>query len=294
MVGSIAFDSVQTPFGTRERALGGAANFFSVTASLFSKIQLVGVIGADFPTEHLNFLKSKGVDLEGVQKSVGKTFHWQGFYGYDLNEAQTLKTELNVFGDFDPVIPESYRESRTVFLANIDPVLQLKVLEQVQEPKLVAMDTMNFWIESKKPDLERVISRVDILFINEAEIRQLAENRNTLKAVRAIQALGPKTIIVKRGEYGAMLFHGDTCFFVPAFPVEDLFDPTGAGDTFAAGFMGYLERLGRFDFAALKEAMVMGSVMASFVIEDFSFDRIKRLSEDEIAIRREDFQKLTH
>jgi sugar/nucleoside kinase (ribokinase family) len=293
VVGSIAFDSVKTPFGTCERALGGAANFFSMTASLFTGVQLVGVVGEDFPSDHLAYLKSRGVDITGVQQSPGKTFHWQGHYGYDLNEAQTLKTELNVFGNFKPRLPESYREAQTVFLANIDPVLQLQVLEQVKQPKLIGLDTMNFWIESKNAELKKVISKVDILFINEAELRQLAEERNTVKAAKKMQALGAKTLVVKRGEYGALMFHAEGCFFTPAFPLEDLYDPTGAGDTFAAGFMGYLDQIGESDFASLKEAMVMGSVMASFVIEDFSFNRIKRLEKSEISRRREEFKRLT-
>lgn len=293
VVGSIAFDSVKTPFGACEKALGGAANFFSMTASLFTKVQLVGVVGEDFPKEHLAYLQSRGVDITGVQQSLGKTFHWQGHYGYDLNEAQTLKTELNVFGSFNPQLPESYKQAQIVFLANIDPVLQLQVLEQVKSPQLVALDTMNFWIESKNAELKKVVSKVDILFINEAELRQLAVERNTVKAAKKMQALGAKTIIVKRGEYGALMFHEQGCFFTPAFPLEDLYDPTGAGDTFAAGFMGHLDQTGKSDFATLKEAMVMGSVMASFVIEDFSFDRIKRLEKSEIERRREEFKQLT-
>lgn len=293
VVGSIAFDSVKTPFGNCDRALGGAANFFAMTASLFTKVQLVGVVGEDFPQEHLNYLESRGVDITGVQQSVGKTFHWQGHYGYDLNEAQTLKTELNVFGNFNPQLPESYKDAQIVFLANIDPVLQLQVLEQVKNPKLIALDTMNFWIESKNAELKRVISKIDILFINESEIRQLAAERNTVKAAKKMQALGPQIIVVKRGEYGALLFYKQECFFAPAFPLEDLYDPTGAGDTFAAGFMAYLDNQGNTDFAILKEAMVLGSVMASFAIEDFSFDRIKHLEKNEIERRRIEFKKLT-
>ncbi len=293
VVGSIAFDSVKTPFGACERALGGAANFFAMTASLFTKVQLVGVVGEDFPQEHLKYLESRGVDTMGVQQTSGKTFHWQGYYGYDLNEAQTLKTELNVFGSFNPRLPEPYKQAQTVFLANIDPVLQLQVLEQVTKPQLVALDTMNFWIESKNAELKRVIAEVDILFINESELRQLADERNTVKAAKKMQTLGAKTIIVKRGEYGALMFHEQGTFFAPAFPLEDIFDPTGAGDTFAAGFMAHIDQAGRFDFATFKEAMVMGSVMASFVIEDFSFDRIKRLEKSEIDRRRKEFKQLT-
>lgn len=251
------------------------------------------MVGEDFPKDHLTYLESRGVDISGVQQSPGKTFHWQGHYGYDLNEAQTLKTELNVFASFNPQLPDSYKAAHTVFLANIDPVLQLQVLEQVKQPKLVGLDTMNFWIESKNAELKRVISKIDILFINEAELRQLAEERNTVKAAKKMQALGANTLVVKRGEYGALMFHKEGCFFAPAFPLEDLYDPTGAGDTFAAGFMGYLDQVQKSDFATLKEAMVMGSVMASFVIEDFSFDRIRRLEKSEISRRREEFKQLT-
>ncbi|MBL4818024.1 MAG: sugar kinase, partial [Deltaproteobacteria bacterium] len=258
VVGSIAFDSVETPFGVCERALGGAANFFSMTASLFTKVHLVGVVGEDFPRDHLNFLEDRGVDIGGVLQALGKTFHWKGYYGYDLNEAQTLKTELNVFQDFDPKLSAKHQEAQTVFLANIDPSLQLDVLYQVKEPKITAMDTMNFWIESKNLELKEVVSKINILFINEAELRQLAGERNTYKAARQIQDLGPKTIVVKRGEYGALLCHESKHYFVPAYPLEDLYDPTGAGDTFAAGFMGYLDRAGDFSYKTLKEAMVMG------------------------------------
>ena len=293
VVGSIAVDSVETPFGVCERALGGAANFFSMTASLFTKVHLVGVVGEDFPRDHLGFLETRGVDIGGVLEAPGKTFHWKGHYGYDLNEAQTLKTELNVFQDFEPKLSNQHQAIETVFLANIDPSLQLDVLRQVKSPKITAMDTMNFWIESKSRELKEVVSKINILFINEAELRQLANERNTYKAARQIQVLGPKTIVVKRGEYGALLCHESEHYFVPAYPLEDLYDPTGAGDTFAAGFMGYLDKTGDFSYKTLKEAMVMGSVMASFVIEDFSFDRIKHLEQTDIDERREDFKRLT-
>ncbi|MES2504933.1 MAG: PfkB family carbohydrate kinase [Myxococcota bacterium] len=293
VVGSIAFDTVETPFGTCERALGGAANFFSMTASLFTQVQLVGVVGEDFPTDHLDYLTTRGVDTAGVQVVKGKTFHWQGHYGYDLNEAQTLKTELNVFESFNPKLPESFCDAQTVFLANIDPELQLQVLKQVKKPKVIGLDTMNYWIESKNGALKEVISQISILFINESELRQLAQERNTVKAAHKMQALGPKTIVVKRGEYGALLFHEASCFFAPAFPLEDLFDPTGAGDTFAAGFMAHLDKVGNANLDTLREAMVMGSVMASFAIEDFSFNRIKTLDDSQINRRRDEFKQLT-
>ena len=293
VVGSVAFDSVKTPFGQCEQALGGAANYFSMSASFFSPVRLVAVVGQDFPQDHLDFLKTRGVDIDGIQKQAGKTFHWQGRYGYDLNEAQTLKTELNVFADFRPELPAHYRKSETVFLANIDPVLQLKVLEQIESPKLVALDTMNFWIESKKDDLLKVIRRVDILFINETELRQLTKEHSIVKAVRHIQAMGPKTLVVKRGEYGALLFDGHEKFFVPAFLLEDLFDPTGAGDTFAGGFLGWMDKKQSNGLSTFKEAMMVGTVMASFVIEDFSFKRLSRLEPHEIEARLQKLRALS-
>lgn len=294
VVGSIAFDSVRTPFGTCEHVLGGAANYFSLAASFFSDVKLVGVVGDDFPESHLTYLKTRGVDTVGVKRQYGKTFHWQGSYSYDLNEAQTLKTELNVFNDFSPQLPVHYREAEAVFLANIDPVLQLQVLDQVQNPKIVALDTMNYWIEGKNIELKKAISRVDILFINESEIRQLAKEHNVVKAARAMQALGPKTVVIKRGEYGAFLFHEESMFMMPAYPLEDLFDPTGAGDTFAGGFLGWLDKKGELSFDSLKEAMLLGTVMASFVIEKFSFDRMRTLEHRDIKNRYTQLQKLSH
>ncbi len=293
VVGSIAFDSVKTPFGICEHVLGGAANYFSLAASFFTDVQLVGVVGDDFPETHLTYLKTRGVDTAGVKRQYGKTFHWQGSYSFDLNEAQTLKTELNVFNDFSPELPEHYRQAQTVFLANIDPVLQLRVLDQVQNPRLVALDTMNFWIEGKNLELKKAISQVDILFINESEIRQLAKEHNIVKAAKAMQAIGPKTIVIKRGEYGALLFHKEAMFLMPAYPLEDLFDPTGAGDTFAGGFLGWLDKRGEITFDSLKEAMTLGTVMASFVIEKFSFDRMRTLEPAEIKKRYEQLQNLS-
>lgn len=285
VVGSIAFDHVKTPFGEREHALGGAANYFSMSSSFFTHTKLVGVVGQDFPKAHLDYLQERQIDISAVQKTDGKTFYWQGHYGYDLNEPKTLKTELNVFADFKPDLPTHYRDAETVFLANIDPTLQLQVLNQVKSPRLTALDTMNFWISSKKNELLQAIERVNILFINESELRQLTQEHSIMKAARAIQALGPRSVVVKRGEYGAVLFDQGEAFFVPGYPLEDLFDPTGAGDTFAGGFLGWMDQKGQVDFETLKEAMTLGSVMASFVIEDFSFDRLKRLTRPEIERR---------
>ena len=293
VVGSIAFDNVKTPFGECEQALGGAANYFSMSASFFSPTRLVGVVGEDFPQQHLEYLKSRQIDVSAVVRQPGRTFQWQGLYGYDLNEPKTLRTDLNVFADFRPELPEHYRDSETVFLANIDPSLQLKVLDQIKNPRLVALDTMNFWIERKKDELLNAISRVNILFINESELRQLAGEHNILKAARSMQALGPRTVVVKRGEYGAIMFDNTNSFFVPAYPLEDLFDPTGAGDTFAGGFLGWMDRQKKMDLDTFKEAMTLGSVMASFVIEDFSFNRLKGLSAEDIEGRCEALQNLS-
>ena len=225
VVGSIAFDTVETPFGKRERALGGAANFFSVAASFFTKVRLVGVVGKDFPESHLKFLTDRGVDIAGVEKKSGDTFHWSGRYSYDLSNPQTLKTELNVFSEFLPTLPTHFLDSESVFLANIDPDLQLSVLRQMKAPKLKALDTMNFWIEGKNQALKKAISNVDVLLINESEARQLSGEHNIVKAARALRALGPRQVVIKRGEYGALLFNQDEVFFAPAFPLEDVFDP---------------------------------------------------------------------
>lgn len=292
VVGSIAFDSVKTPFGECEQVLGGAANFFSLSSNFFSDVKLVGVVGEDFPQSHLDFLTMRGIDIAGVKRESGKTFHWRGRYGFDLNEAQTIRTDLNVFAGFSPELPAHYCEAETVFLANIDPTLQLKVLDQIKNPRIVALDTMNFWIESKPEELKKAISRVNILFMNEAEIRQFSKEHSLVKAAKAIQSLGPKTIVIKRGEYGSLLFHGEQAFFVPAFLLEDLFDPTGAGDTFAGGFMGWLDAR-ELSWESLKEAMTLGTVMASFAIEQFSFDRMRTLTHQEIEERCENLQKLS-
>lgn len=286
VVGSVAFDTVKTPFGERDKALGGSANFFSMCASAFTDIKLCAVVGDDFPEDHIALLNKRGVDTAGLIRTTGKTFHWTGEYKFDLNEAHTLATDLNVFADFKPDLPESYRNVDTLFLANIDPELQSDVLDQVKDPKVVALDTMNFWIEGKTEALKKVLGRVDIAFMNDAEVRQLSGEHNIVKAARGIQALGPRTVVVKRGEYGALFFHDEHTFFAPAFPLEDVFDPTGAGDTFAGGFLGWLDKNGAdLNDSVAREAMLMGAVMASFVVEDFSFDRMRTLSRKEIRER---------
>ena len=293
VVGSVAFDSVETPFGRGDDVLGGSATYFSTSASFFTGVQLVAVVGDDFPEEPKEFLSSRGVDLAGLQTRPGETFRWKGRYGYDLNEAQTLETHLNVFETFHPQLPESYRKAEYVFLANIDPELQLEVLNQVERPKLIACDTMNFWIEGKREALVRTLGHVDILVINEAEVRQLADEANLVKASRAVLAMGPKTLVVKRGEYGVLVFTEHSIFSAPAYPLEEVFDPTGAGDTFAGGFMGYLAATNNLSDETIRKATVFGSVMASFTVEDFSLNRLRKLSWSEVEERFRRFQTLT-
>jgi sugar/nucleoside kinase (ribokinase family) len=293
VVGSVALDSVRTPFGKVDEILGGSATFFSYAASFFTRVRLVAVVGADFPRAHLDLLARRGVDLAGLQVADGATFRWVGEYGYDLNEAKTLDTRLGVFADFRPDLPAAFRSTPFIFLANIDPELQLDVLRQMRaRPRLVALDTMNFWINGKREALGRVLAEVDVVTINDAEARQLAGEPNLVKAARAIAALGPRTVVVKRGEYGALLLADGAFFVVPAYPLEAVFDPTGAGDTFAGGFMGYLAAQDRVDGPTMRRAMVYGSVMASFAVEDFSLDRLVRLTPAEIGARYAAFQDL--
>ncbi len=292
VVGSVALDSVRTPFGKVDEVLGGSATFFSYAASFFTRVRLVAVVGADFPKAHLDLLARRGVDLAGLQVADGPTFRWAGEYGYDLNEAKTLDTRLGVFADFRPTLPHEYRTTPFLFLANIDPELQLDVLRKAERPRLVALDTMNFWIRGKREALRRVLAEVDALVINDAEARMLAEEPNLVKGARKILAYGPKTVVVKRGEYGVLMVNGGRFFFVPAFPLESVFDPTGAGDAFAGGFMGYLARVGSVDEPTLRRAIVYGSVMASFTVEDFSLNRLLRLTHEEIEARYRTFQEM--
>jgi sugar/nucleoside kinase (ribokinase family) len=293
VVGSVAFDSVETPFGQVEEVLGGSGTYFSTSASFFTDVSLVAVIGEDFPEEHLEFLRSREIDLRGLQTAPGKTFRWKGRYGFDLNEAQTLDTQLNVFESFRPELPAGYEDAEYVFLANIDPGLQLDVLNQVKKPSLVACDTMNFWIEGKREALLKTLLHVDILIINEGETRQLAGEANLVKAARSILAMGPKTLVVKRGEYGVIMFTEHSIFTVPAYPLETVFDPTGAGDTFAGGFMGYLASTRNLSDASIRQAIVFGCVMASFTVEDFSLNRLKTLDYAEVEERFRKFKLLT-
>ena len=293
VVGSVAFDSITTPFGAVDNALGGSACYFSTSASFFTDVQLVAVVGQDFPQQHLDFLKSRNIDLGGLQTAEGETFRWKGRYEYDLNEAHTLETHLNVFESFKPQLPEAYQDAEYVFLANIDPELQLEVLQQVKNPKLVACDTMNFWISGKRDELIKTLAKVDILVINEAEVRQLADEPNLMKAAQIVRSFGPKTLVVKRGEYGVLMFGEGSVFSAPAYPLEEVFDPTGAGDTFAGGFIGYLAATRNLDEANLRKATVFGTVMASFTVEKFSLDRLKEIDHQEIADRYRKIKLLT-
>lgn len=294
VVGSVAFDSVKTPFGEVDEVLGGSASYFSIAASFFSPVKLVAVVGEDFLPQHLKLFRDFSVDTKGLQQVSGKTFRWKGEYGFALNEAKTLETRLNVFESFSPEIPKDYRDCKYVFLGNIDPVLQRRVLEQVNKPKFVACDTMNFWISSKPDELKKTLALVDILIINDSEARMLAGQSNLTKAARLISSWGPKIVVVKKGEYGVAMFTDDSIFGAPAFPLEAVFDPTGAGDSFAGGFVGYLAKIDRLDEDYLRKAVVYGSVMASFSVEEFSLNRLKKLRPSEIRDRYRQFKELTH
>ncbi|GAB4280243.1 MAG: PfkB family carbohydrate kinase [Deferrisomatales bacterium] len=294
VVGSVAIDSVETPFGREEEALGGSALHFAAAASLFAPVRLVAVVGEDFPREQLGFLEAREVDLSGLAQVPGRTFRWKGRYGFDLNDAQTLETQLNVFEDFAPELSPSQRQAPYVFLANIDPDLQLRVLDQVASPKLVALDTMNFWIEGKRESLLRALERVDLLVLNEAEARMLAEEPNLVRAAQVIRSWGPAGVVIKRGEYGAIYFADGHLFSAPAYPLEAVYDPTGAGDSFAGGLMGYVASTDNAEPDNIRRAIVLGSALASFNVEDFSFRRLARLTYEEVAERFHQFRALTH
>ena len=293
-VGSVALDSLETPFGRREDVLGGSASYFSICASFFGPTRMVAVVGEDFPEEHVRFFGSRGIDLAGLVRRPGRTFRWKGRYEFDLNTAHTLETQLNVFAEFRPELPAHYADSEYVFLGNIDPDLQRAVLDQVRAPRFVACDTMNFWIGSKRASLLETLKRVDLLFVNDAEARQLAEEHNIVKAARRILSFGPRAVVVKRGEYGALFFSGDEVFAASAYPLPAVFDPTGAGDSFAGGFMGYLARTRREDHGTMRRAIVLGSVLASFTVEQFSLERLRTLGAEEIRARYAETRQLAH
>ena len=293
VVGSVAYDDIEAPAGKVQGVLGGAASYFSIAASYFVPVRAVGVVGDDFEREHLDFLASRGVDISGIYRADGPTFRWGGRYHESMNRRDTLFTELGVFDGFDPKLPESYRDSRYVFLANIHPDLQSSVLEQAQAPEFSAMDTMNFWIEGTRQELEKTLAKVDALIINDEEALQLSGQSNVLRAAEVIRELGPATVVIKRGEHGALLFDADGIFSAPGFPLPEVLDPTGAGDSFAGGFMGSVARAGAHDPASLRRALIAGSVLASFCCESFGLDRFKTLRRDEIEQRTEAFRTLT-
>jgi sugar/nucleoside kinase (ribokinase family) len=294
VVGSVAFDSIQTPYGKAEEILGGSATYFSLTASYFAPVKVVAVVGADFGEEELRVFQDHSVDIQGLERSSGKTFRWRGRYDGSMNEAQTLETQLNVFESFAPKIPRPYLASEFVFLGNIDPKLQLHVREQFPRARLVACDTMNFWIQGTPEQLKKTLAKVDMLVINESEARMLSGRDNLKRGAREIQKLGPRIVVIKRGEYGACLFQEDSIFFAPAYPLEQVHDPTGAGDSFAGGLMGTLARAGDLSEASLRRGLIYGSVMASFAVEEFGLARLRRLTWDEIEARFIEFKRMTH
>lgn len=294
VVGSVAFDSLKTPYGEAREILGGAATYFSITASYFAPVNVVAVVGDDFGPEQLKAFEGRPIDTTGIERAAGRTFRWAGEYTGDMNEAKTLDTQLNVFERFQPKLPPQYLASDFVFLANIQPTLQLAVREQLPNAKLVGLDTMNFWINGTPDDLRRTLAHVDVLIINDKEARMIAGVDNLRRAANAIRKLGPRTVVVKRGEYGACLFQDKSVFFAPGYPLEEVHDPTGAGDTFAGGFMGYLAGAGEVSDRNLRRALIYGSVMASFAVEEFGVSRLLRLTRSEIDARFNEFKSMTH
>jgi len=293
VVGSVAFDTIETPIARAEEVLGGSATHFAVAASYFAPVHLVAVVGEDFPEAERDYLASRNIDLSGLEVRAGRTFRWTGRYHEDMNVRDTLDLQLNVFADFHPSLSQDVRQAPIVFLANIDPRLQDSVLEQFADPTLVACDTMNHWIDSAREPLEALLPRVDLLVLNDEEARQLSGEQNVSRAARRILELGPRSVLVKRGEYGAILFSPESVFAVPAFPLEEVFDPTGAGDTFAGGLVGYLAATGERSEGGLRRAIVYGSVLASYVVEDFGGQRLRTLTHDDIERRYRQFVALT-
>lgn len=294
VVGSVALDSVETPFGQVEDALGGSAVFFSVAGSLLHPVQLVGVVGRDYPMDELRRIAVRGIDLRGLTVRDGESFRWAGRYGFDLNSRDTLETRLGVFANFRPDIPEEFRDAKYVFLGNIDPDLQLDVLEQVRHPDLVACDTMNYWIQGKRTALQKLLERVNVLMVNDSELRELSGDWHIHRAARWVLERGPRAVVVKKGEHGAVLIEKDRTFFVPGYPLEDVFDPTGAGDAFAGGFMAHLARSGDLTHANLRLAMVYGSAMGSFSVERFSVQRFDEITAADVVERVLQYRDLVH
>lgn len=297
VVGSMAFDAIETPFGKSNKIVGGAATYIAWSASNFTRpIQLISVVGGDFPEEELHILEARGAQIEGVQvKKDKKSFFWSGKYHMDMNTRDTLETQLNVLGDFEPVVPASYQGADILMLGNLSPAVQLSVIEQLKErPKLVVLDTMNFWMETAMPDLEKVLEKVDILLVNDSEARQLSAQYSLVRAAKVIMKMGPKFLVIKKGEHGALLFHGDHVFFAPALPIDEVFDPTGAGDTFAGGFVGYLDSTKDFSFEGMKSAIIIGSAIASFCVEKFGTARLRELTRKSIDERVQQFVELVN
>jgi sugar/nucleoside kinase (ribokinase family) len=294
VVGSVAFDTLHNHLGTHPKVLGGSATYASIAGSYFTPVQLVGVVGRDFPDDAVQLLKGRGVDLSGLEVAEGDTFHWEGRYSPDLTSRETLKTELNVFADFHPKLPEAWRTTPYVMLGNIDPNLQLEVLDQVRGPELVIADTMNLWIDIKLDDLKKMLARIDVLIINEEESRQLTGAYNIVTVARELQALGPDRVVIKRGEYGALLFEPDDVFSAPAYPVEQVQDPTGAGDSFAGGFLGFIARQGAADPGTLRRAVVYGSAAASYCVEGIGPHKLASATLGEIEARYQAFARLAH
>jgi len=293
VVGSVALDSVQTPFGKREEVLGGSATFFSIAASFFNKVDIIATVGEDFPKSYITLFKNRKIGTSGLVVCKGKTFRWKGTYSDDLNTAHTIYTHLNVFKDFKPEVPHSLRNSEFIFLANIDPELQYDVLRQVKRPRLVACDSMNYWIEHKRNALERLLDKVDILLLNDAEARQFSGESNIMKAARLIVSRGPKAVVIKRGEHGVLCFSKDSYFTAPAYPLESVFDPTGAGDTFAGGMIGFLSKSQKINDSSIRKGIIYGSIMASFAVEDFSVNKLLEISLSDITGRFNHFKRIT-
>lgn len=297
VVGSMAFDAIETPFGKSNKIVGGAATYIAWSASNFTRpVNQISVVGGDFPQEELDLLAARGVQMEGVQiKKDKKSFFWSGRYHMDMNTRDTLETQLNVLGEFEPVVPDSYQGADILMLGNLSPAVQLSVIEQLKtRPKLTVLDTMNFWMESAMPDLEKVLKHVDVLLVNDSEARQLSAQYSLVRAAKEIMKMGPKYLVIKKGEHGALLFHGDHVFFAPALPLEEVFDPTGAGDTFAGGFTGYLDSTKDFSFEGMKSAIIVGSAIASFCVEKFGTTRLKELKRKEIDERIQQFIDLVN
>lgn len=296
IVGTVAFDAIETPFGKTDKILGGAATFIGLAAAQFKlESAIVSIVGDDFPQTYLDLLKNKGIDISGIEiVKDGKTFFWKGKYHNDLNSRDTLITDLNVLADFDPKVPSNFKDADVLMLGNLHPNVQLSVIQQMEEkPKLIALDTMNFWMNNTMPELKEVIRHTDVITINDEEARQLTHEYSLVKAAQKIQAMGPKYVVIKKGEHGALLFHDDEVFFAPALPLEEVFDPTGAGDTFAGGFVGYLAETENVSFNNLRNAVIHGSNLASFCVEKFGTERMQQLTKEEVDSRLDQFKQLT-